>query len=143
MPSNYRNIADGLVTVLEATITNLKAFAFPPDVVNHFPAAVVLPQAIDVEIAFGGNSFEADLRVVFLVASGDTPSGFQALYDHIDPTETGKSLVAAIRTALGKTLNNTVDSCDVTRIENIGRRELWGAYYFGFDAILHFIKSVA
>ena len=143
MASNYRNAADGLVTVLEANITNLKAFPFPPASINHFPAAVVLPEPIDTEIAFGGNSFAADFRVIFLVSSGDDFSGAQALYDHLDPTQANMSLIAAIRTASGKTLNGTVDSCDVTRIENIGKRALWGVDYFGFDAIIRFIKSVS
>ena len=140
MPSNFRNIADGLVTVLEANITNLKAFPFPPASINHFPAAVVVPEPVDTEVAFGGNSFEADFRVIFLVSSGDDFSGAQALYDHLDPTQANMSLVKAVRT--DRTLNATVDDADVTRIENIGRRELWGAYYFGFDALIHFIKSV-
>ena len=139
--SAYRDIADGLATVLQNNIINLKAFAYPPDTVNHFPAAVVLPEAIDTEIAFEGNTFEAELRVIFLVSSGDVAEGFIQLYDHIDPTESNKSLIAAVRA--DTTLNGKCDDSGVIRIENIGRRELWGAYYFGFDAIIRFIKSVA
>ena len=49
--------------------------------------------------------------------------------------------MAAVRA--DRTLDGKVDDADVVRIENIGRRELWGGFYFGFDAIVEFIKTVA
>lgn len=141
MPSAYRNIADGIVTVIQTGITNAKGFPYPPDSVNHFPAAIILPEPVDTEIAFGGNTFTANFRIVFLVASGDVAEGFIQLYDYLDPVEAGKSLIKAIRD--DKTLNGKADSSDIVRIENIGRRELWGGFYFGFDAILEVIKTLA
>ncbi len=138
---SYRNIADGLVTVLEANVSGLKAFAYPPDTVNHFPCAVVLPEPIDARIAFQGNSYTARFRVIVLVASGDVAEGFIKLYDHIDPALANKSIIKAVRT--DRTLNASCDDSDVMSIENIGRRELWAGFYFGFDAIVEFVKSVA
>ena len=139
--SIYRDAADGLVTVLQAGITNLKAYNHPVDNVNHFPCAIILPEPIDPQICFGGNTFQGAFRVVFLVASADSWEGFAQLYDHLDPTEANKSLIKAVRA--DRTLNGKVDSSDVDRIENIGRRELWGGFYFGYDAIISFIRSVA
>lgn len=138
---SYRDIANGLVTVLEANVTGLKAFAYPPDTVNHFPCAVILPEPVDTEIAFQGNTYEAAFRVIILVASGDVAEGFIKLYDLLDPTLANKSIIAAVRA--DQTLNSTCDSSDVTRLENIGRREHWGNLYFGFDAIVSFIKTVS
>ena len=139
--SIYRNAADGLVTVLQNGITNLKGYNHPVDNVNHFPCAIILPEPIDPQIAFGGNTFQGAFRVVFLVSSADSWNGFALLYDHLDPTEANKSLIKAVRA--DRTLNGMVDSSDVDRIENIGRRELWGAFYFSYDAIISFIKTVA
>lgn len=139
--SAYGDIVAGLVTVLEANITGLKAYDYPVDSVNHFPAAVITPDPLDMEIVFGGNTFTATLRVVFLVSSGDDAVGFRALWDHIDPVETSKSVNKAVDT--DRTLNGKADDSNVTRIENIGRRELWGGFYFGFDALVEVVKSLA
>jgi len=139
--SNFSDAAAGLATTLEANVNGLKAFGYPVDSVNHFPSVVILPEPVDVEIAFGGNTFTGRFRAVFLLASADSAEGFTQIYDYIDPTETNKSIVAAVRA--DRTLDGKVDDADVVRIENIGRRELWGGFYFGFDAIVEFIKTVA
>ena len=138
--SNYGDIAAGLVTVLEANISGLQGFDHPTHSVQGFPAAIVLPEPVDTEIAFGGNSFTGGFRVVFLVSSADSAEGFAKLYDHIDTVAVNTSVVRAVRA--DPTLNGKVDSSDVTRIENIGQRSLWGVDYFGFDAIVTFVKSV-
>lgn len=138
--SNFGDLAAGLKTVLTNGVTGLAVYDYPPDNVHQFPAAVILPESLDPEIAFKGNTFTATFRVVFLLSKGDTPEGFLALYDHIDPTLTNKGLIAAVRA--DPTLNGKADDAGVTRIENIGRRELWGGWYFGFDALVEAIKSV-
>ena len=139
--SNLSDIISGLSTVLEATITGLQTFDFPAASVQQFPAAVILPDTIDPEVAFGGNTFKGTLRVVYLVQSGDEASGFASLYNAVDPTAANVSVVKAVRT--DPTLDGKADSAGVIRLENIGRRELWGGYYFGFDAIVEFVKTVA
>lgn len=139
--SAYGDIVAGLVTVLETNITGLKAYDYPVDSVNHFPAAVILQDPLDLEIAFGGNTFTTILRVVFLLSSGDDAIGFRQLWDYIDPVEASKSVNKAVDT--DRTLNGKADDSNVTRIENIGRRELWGANYFGFDALVEVVKTLA
>lgn len=139
--SGFSDVVAGLQTVLQAQIAGLQAYDYPADSVNTFPAAVILPEPVDYEIAFGGNTFTSELRVIVLVASGDDATGFRQLYDFIDPTDSARSIRRAVRT--DRTLNGKVDDSDVIRAENIGRRELWGGFYFGFDAIVEFIKTVA
>ena len=141
MASAYRTIADGIVIAIQSGIANCKAYAYPPDTVNSFPAAIVLPEPLDTQITFKSNTFTATFRVIFLVASGDVAEGFMQLYDYLDPVEVGKSLIKAIRDDTD--LASSTDDSDIIRIENIGRRELWGNQYFGFDAILEVIKTLA
>lgn len=139
--SAYGDIVTGLVTVLEASVTGLKAYDYPTDSVSQFPAAIIIPEPLDLELAIGGNSFTCIFRVVVLVSSGDDAVGFRAAYDMIDPVAAGLSINKAVET--DPTLNGKADSSGVTRIENIGRRELWGGFYFGFDALVEVVKSLA
>lgn len=137
--SNVSDIMAGLVTVLQNNITGLKGYDRPVDSVQHFPAAILLPESIEPEIAIGGNSFKGVIRIVYLVAAGDDARGFALLYDAIDPTAASASVIKAVRT--DPTLNGKVDSSGIMSIINIGRRKLWEGFYFGFDAMLEFIKS--
>ena len=140
MASNYRNAAEGLVTVLQAGIPGLHGFAYPPLNIYDFPAAVVIPESYDPRLAFQGNSFLGTLRVVMLVTSGDSSEGWRMLYRHLDPTRTSHSVIKAVRA--DKTLDGKVDDSDVMRVENVGRRALWGGDYYGFDVVVSFIKTV-
>jgi len=137
--SNYSDIAAGLVTVLQNNVTGLKAYDHPRDTINEFPTAVVLPLVLDPEIAFGGDSFEGTLRVIVLVHSDDSAEAYRRIYEHLDPTETNKSVIAAVRA--DPTLNGKADSSRVAIIESIGRKELWGGNYTGFDMIVEFVKT--
>ena len=139
--SNFSDMAAGLKTVLQNGITGLRAFDYPPDSIDQFPAAVIMPESLDPRIALTGNSFTAVYRVIFLFRKGDEGQGFTELYDFIDPTAANKSLIAAIRA--DPTLNAKADDAEITRIEKIGRRELWGGSYYGFDALIEVVKSVA
>ena len=76
-----------------------------------------------------------------VIASGKDENGWAQLWDFVDPTTTNKSVIKAIEDNRG--LDGKVDDSEITSIENIGRRELGGGFQFGFDAILHYIKSVA
>ena len=139
--SLYGDIMDGLKTVLEANVPGLRVYDYPPDSIQQFPAAALVAEPLDLAVAFKGNTFTASVRVVFLLTSGDDAKGAHSLYDFFDPIQTNKSLVAAVRA--DRTLNGKVDDADAMRIENIGRRELWGGWYWGFDMIIEFVKSVA
>ena len=141
--SDYSEAAAGLKTVLEANITGFPGVQVYdiPEKPNSFPAFVILPDTFDPEIVIQGNSFEASLRVIILVCSADNLTGFSDLYDIIDPTESTKSIIAAVRA--DQTLDGKVDSARVASIDNIGQRQLWGGFYYAADAMIDFIKSVA
>ena len=141
MASNFADMAAGLATVLRNNITGATVAEYPADSVGGMPFFVVLPERVDYLLQIGGNTFEARFRVVVLLASGDDASGFIQLYDYIDPTFAGKGFRQAVDA--DRTLNGKADSSQVEYIENIGRRELFGGWYFGFDAIVTAIKSVA
>jgi hypothetical protein len=133
--SAYKAAAAGLKTTLETGVTGLTVFDKPVDSVNSFPVAVVLPEPIDYEIVFDGSTFEAGFRVVVLVAGMEEQTGFDTIYDMLDPTESNQSIVRAIRA--DTTLNGSVDDTQIVTAENIGRRDLWGGFYFGFDLVVN------
>ena len=139
--SNWSDAIDGLGTVVQNGVTGVHAYNHPTDSVEGVPAVVVLPETMDPELAFGGNSFEGTLRLVVLIAAGDSSEAFAQLYDYLDPTVANKSIIKAIRDA--PTLNGKVDASRVDRIENIGRRQIGGGWFSGFDVIVDFVKSVA
>lgn len=139
--SAFGDALAGLKRVLEDNVSGLKAFDYPVSAFAHYPAAVILPEPLDMEVALQGNTFTGRFRVLFAVASGDVAEGFLQLYDYIDPTVAQKSVVKAVRT--DRTLNGKVDDADVVRIENIGRRQMGDGFVYGFDAVVEFIKSVA
>ena len=139
--SNYRDMATGLGTVIANGVTGVHVFDVPPDSINEFPAAIVLPEPVDPTLAFAGNTFTARFRVVYLTSSADNPKGWADLYDAMDPTSTNTSVIKAIRTDL--TLNGKADSSDIVSVENAGRRELGGGAYYGVDFVVEAIKTVA
>ena len=139
--SNFSDVLDGLETALKAGITGLQVYKGAPDDVKSFPAAILLPEPFDPRLAFSGNSWEGEIRIILLISSGKDENGWAQLWDYIDPTTATKSVIKAIED--DRALNAKVDDSEITRIENIGRREIGGGFQFGFDALLHYIKSVA
>lgn len=139
--SAFGNALAGLKTVLEKNITEIKVFDYPVSALAHYPTAVILPEPLDMEVAFGGNTFTGRFRVLFAIVSGDAAEGFLQLYDYIDPVTPQKSVVKAVRT--DRTLNGKVDDADVVRIENIGRRQMGDGFVYGFDALVEFLVTVA
>lgn len=140
--SDISDVVNGLVTVLTANIAGLHAFNHEPDAINEFPAAVVtIDDPIDVEVVFGGNTIEGNLRVMVFTNSGVSEEATVAAYALMSPTGVNVSLIAAVRT--DRTLDGAVDDSDVTVIEAIGRRVLNDAIFTGFDAVVHFIKSIS
>lgn len=139
--SNFSDIAAGIVTVLEGQISGLKGYDYLPHSINTFPAAVVVPGPVDYAVLIGGNTFETEITIKVLVASGDDAIGSRMLWDFIDPTDTTRSIRRAIRT--DRTLNGKADDSDVDRCENIGWQELPGGRYYAADFILSVIKTVS
>jgi hypothetical protein len=95
---------------------------------------------VDYEEVISGNTFCADFRIVCLVTSADDAEGFRELYDFIDPTEANKSVHQMVRD--DPTLNGSVDSSILLRVERIGRREINGGFYFACDLLLKVVKTV-
>lgn len=141
MASVYEDAIDGLVTTLQANITGCKAFANPPDSVNAYPAAIILPREIDYDIAYAGNGFTHTLDILFLVSSGDDKQGFKKLYAHMDPVEVGKSVRRAVE--LDTTLAGKVDWAKIRSCHDIGRSENFGGYYMAAMFTLEFAKRIA
>lgn len=139
--SGFSDVMDGLGTALKNGITGLQVYKGAPDDVKSYPAAVLLPESMDPRVAFAGNSFMVDIRIILLIASGKDENGWAQLWDYIDPTTANRSVIKAIED--NRNLDGKVDDSEITLIENIGRREIGGGWQFGFDAILHAIKTVA
>lgn len=139
--SAFSDALDGLKTVLQANIPGLHVYQHPPDAINELPAVVAIVESVDPELAFAGNSIEADIRLVCLYASALSDEAFGLVYDAIDPTNTNTSIIKAIRT--DSTLDGKVDSSRIVAIENIGRREINAGWYAGFDVVIRIIKTVA
>jgi hypothetical protein len=144
--SNFSDVFGGIKTVLEANVTSttpaLKVMEHMTDQVSYFPTAVIIPEEFDPTIFFGGNSFQGTMRIMVLLSSGEASAGFTQLYDMIDPTESGKSIIKALKD--NPTLSSKVDDSLVRSVESIGRRQIFGGGdYFGFDVLLDFMKTVA
>ena len=135
--SGFKDMAAGLKTRLE-TVVGLMVYDHPPDVVNSFPAAIILPEPLDPEMVLDDSFWTARFRAVFLVASGEDSAGFSSLYSLLKPGASAGP-IQAIRQ--GRTLGGAADDCDAVAVENIGRRELWGNLYFGFDLVVEALKS--
>jgi len=136
--SNYSDAAAGLKTVIEANISNFIVYDYPEDKPVP-PCVVILPGDVDYQQAMAGDTFRAEFRLVVLVASADDRSGWLRLYDMIDPTDTGSSIKRAI--GVDPSLDGKVDSSQVLRMENAGRREINNGFFYGFDLIVDFIKT--
>lgn len=137
---NIRDIVTNAGTAVATRITNARAYDYPPDSVNQFPAVIVLMEPFDPAIAFQGNSFEGTLRVVFLIERAEKREAWLRLWDHMDSTGSGTSVIAALRA--DERFGSAVDTSSVARVENIGERQLAGGSYVGFDVLVPFIQSV-
>ncbi len=139
--SDFSDIMDGIETTLEAGIEILQAFGYAPDAANLYPAAIAIPDTVDVPQNFGGNTIEVNIRIYYLTSSGFDKEAFRLLWNAIDPTDADESVIRAIRA--DRTLNGSVDDCDIIDIENIGRVEYGGGFYAGAEFILKVIKTIA
>lgn len=138
---NIRDIIINVGTAVATRITNAKAYTAPPDSVNEFPAVIPLLDPFDPAVAFQGNSFQGTLRIVFLIERAERREAWLRLYDHMDATGSGTSVIAALR--VDERFGSAVDSSAVVRVENIGQRTIAGGDYIGFDTLVEFIQTVA
>jgi hypothetical protein len=139
--SNMSDIAGGIKTVIEANTANIKVYDKAPLGINHFPAVLVFPDDMDPNLFIQGNSFEVMWKLIVLTGLAEGSDAWGKLYDMMDPTETDKSIIKALRT--DNTLNGKADSSNVEGIRNAGLRDFGGNQYAGFDVMLQTLKSVA
>ena len=140
MAANIRNILTNAGTAVSSRLTNAQTYTYPPDSVNQFPAIIPVLDSFDPTVAFGGNSFQGTLRVICLIERAEKREAWQRLYEHMDSTGSGTSVLAALR--VDQRFGSAVDSSDLVRVENIGERTLAGGVYVGFDVLVSFITSV-
>jgi hypothetical protein len=88
----------------------------------------------------GGNSFQGTLRIVCLVERADAREAWLRMYDMMDTTGSGTSVIAALKA--DATLNASVDSSYIAGVQNIGAKEVGGHVYIGFDVMLPFVFTV-
>ena len=140
MAVNIRNILTNVGTAVSTRLTNSQTYTYPPDSINQFPAIIPTLDSFDPEIAFGGNSFQGTLRIICLIERADKREAWQRLYEHMDSTGSGTSVLAALR--VDNRFGSAVDSSDVVRVENIGQKTVGEVGYIGFDVLVSFITSV-
>ena len=119
-------IGAGVAVRLE-TISGLKVFAPDelPDVINEFPAALILPGETTYNAMMSGGA-NYIFRIILLFTKQDSPSALGKLLDYIELTGT-YSVKAAIDA--DTTLNSSADDSRVTKNLGIGVTN-WGGYAY-------------
>ena len=140
MATNIRNIITGAGSAIGTRVTNSQTYDYPPDSVNQFPAIIPLVESLDMSMVQGGNSFEGTLRIICLVERADTREAWLRMYDMMDTTGSGTSVIAALKA--DPTLGTSVDTSFIAGVQNVGAKELGGNMYIGFDVLVPFIRTV-
>ncbi len=138
MANEIRDAKDGLGTLL-TTISGLKVLDYPAESIHEFPVAVVLFESRDTMQTLGDSTFAGRIKVVLLVSSADTQQAYDTLDQFMDPLGTN-SVEAAVDT--DNTWGSKVDDGRLLKVDNVGRRKLWGGHYVGADLHFEFVKSV-
>ena len=131
------DIKNGLKTRLE-TITGVRVHNQPVDSVQELPACVILTERIGYPVAFGGNAYEGQFRVVFLVDSAVREQAMRDLDAYLHPGN-GSAVVRAIYG--DDTLGTNVDQIISVSAENIGLRRLNDGDAVGADFVVRWVKS--
>lgn len=140
MATNLRDIIIGAGSAVQNRVSNSKAYDFPPDSVNQFPAIIPMVESLDVAMVAGGNSFQGTLRILCLVERAEVREAWLRMYDMMDTTGSGTSVIAALKA--DSTLNASVDSSFVAAIQNVGAKTIGDHAYIGFDVMLPFVRQV-
>ena len=140
MATNIRSIIIGAGSAISNRVSNSQVYDYPPDSVNQFPAIIPMVDNLDMAMVMGGNSFQGTLRIVCLVERADVREAWLRMYDMMDTTGSGTSIIAALKA--DATLNASVDSSYIAGVQNIGAKEVGGHVYIGFDVMLPFVFTV-
>ena len=140
MAVNIRNIIIGAGSAIQNRVSNSKAYDYPPDSVNQFPAIIPMVESLDMAMVAGGNSFQGTLRIVCLVERAEVREAWLRMYDMMDTTGSGTSIIAALKA--DATLDASVDSSSIAGLQNVGAKDVGGHVYIGFDVMLTFVRQV-
>ena len=132
------DIKAGLKTRLE-TISGVRVYANPHDMISQFPAAVIFTDSLQYPITFAGTAMAGTMRVVFLSDSAVTEQAVRDLDKYLHPSN-GSSVLRAIY-GDGK-LGTAVDGVVSVSAENIGVRQLGnGDTAIGADFVVSFLRK--
>jgi hypothetical protein len=111
-----------------ATISGLRVYATPPDLVQELPAAVVA--AGDTFLAYDqlvrGAGVRYAFKVLLLVASGDEAQAWSDLEPYL-----GATGAASVKAAVDGTLGGNADWARVVRSPSVGRVACGQGVYWG------------
>jgi len=96
-----------------------------PNAINEFPAALILPGAVEYNKSFT-NKIDVGFRILILVSKQDNPSALSRLLDYIDPS--GEDSVYAAIDA-DTTLGGAADDCIVSKCSGAGA-VIWGGHVY-------------
>lgn len=139
MATNVTDIIIGAGSAIRNRVTNSQIYDAPPDSINAFPAIIPLVESLDMSMVMGGNSFEGTLRIVCIVERAEVRNAWLRMYEMMDTTGSGTSVPAALKA--DATLNSSVDSSFIASVQNIGRKDIGGNIYIGFDILLPFVVT--
>ncbi len=115
--SDLSDIRDGIQTVLQAAITDLRVQPYPEEGIRDYPCLILEPtNDIDYHLTLGDTTknFQGFIIGTLYVTHGDDNDGWREVDNYRSPTGT-KSIKTGIRTDI--TLGGAVDHCWV-RINN-------------------------
>ena len=136
----FADIVKNVGTAVSTRVTGANYYDYPPDSPSQFPAIIVTLVSVDPTPVFSGNSFEGTLRITCITERAENREAWVRLYSYMDSTGSGTSVLAALRA--DPRFGSAVDSSEIARVENIGKRELGGGFYIGFDVLVPFIRAV-
>jgi hypothetical protein len=128
------DIADGIKHNLQA-IHGLRIFSTKelPDSINQFPTALILPGETAYVTTLSSYDSDYNFRVILVFSRADSPSTVSQILPFIEVTG-DESIVEKIHTDL--TLNDTVDTCKVTRNLGIGSLSWGGETYMSTEFLV-------
>ena len=107
MAVNIRDIVRGAGSAITSRVTAAQSYDYPPDSVNQFPAIIPLIDSFDPSMVMASNSVEGTLRIICLVERAEVREAYLRLYEMMDTTGSGTSIIAALRA--DPTLGTSVD----------------------------------
>jgi len=100
-----------------------------PNVINEFPAALILPGETEYNKSFT-NKIDVSFRILLIITKQDNPSALNRLLDYMNPSG-DDSVYGAI--AADTTLSGTADDCIVSKCSGVGAVTWGGHVYLGTE----------